>query len=131
MSRKKVSRRSGAEGWAAAEVGRGRAPLDVGDFDETEVRVDVKENPPVADSPAPGRRLMLQGLDVARERVACHLLQGFQDAFPIRTRRASDALSSGLSDFDLPVLLGAHRGWSTLRGGFLSDPSRCLSAHAA
>lgn len=57
-------------------VGRGTATFDARNQDEPGHRIEVIENPIVANAPAPAEAVAFEPLDIARIRIVAHSLAG-------------------------------------------------------
>ena len=85
-----------------AAVGGRAAALDEADLDEPLHWLHVKENPPIADPPAKGGRLILEALHVAREGILSHLFECRVQALPLRPWGAPEPFLGGLSYLNDP-----------------------------
>lgn len=95
-------------GVSAPAVGGRRATLDRADTHRSPLGIDVKEKPPVADTAAKGGRLIVETLNVTRERVGCHVRQRGLEPFPLGSRSARDDFSRAALDEDRPGRGRAH-----------------------
>ena len=79
------------------------------DDHEASIEIDIEEDTPVANPPAPSRRLGLEPDDIPLKRVFLHLVESRENAALVGGRNPLNRFSGGTGEEQLPVHGGGRR----------------------